>query len=438
MATSAILKTLPYPRTPIPPYGVKFSNFCMESAESSAMKPSCSIPFVLLSSLILAACAQPAAYTLRVEAGDYDRRQTITSFTMPEGLDSMAFQLRDDEGALAPLQIDPDGTAWFILNRLDAGQTKTYRLEPAQTASPGGVVAQYGDGTVHLSLDAQPVVQYYSQKSPLPPGVDSLYHRGGYLHPVYTPAGRVVTDDYPPSHLHQNGIWASWTKTVFQGRTPDFWNLGNGTGTVEVEALDETWGGPVHGGLRARHRYVDLTASEPVTALREQWELRIYRVSSTDRPIHLFDLAVTQTTATDSALVLPTYHYGGVGFRGHWDWNGEENTVFLTSEGNDRSNGHATRARWCHIGGVVEGDSVGIAVLGHPDNFEAPQPMRIHPTEPFFNYAPSQAGDWSIEPGELYVARYRFVVYDGLPDPADLDRLWNDYAHPPVVHVGDD
>ena len=394
-------------------------------------------PFILLLSAALAACTQPTLPTLRVEAGEYDRRQTITSFALPDGLDGAAFQVRDDDGALVPLQIDLDGAAWFVLDRLDAGQTKTYRLEPASAPSTGGVVVQQDDGAVRFSLDAQPVVQYYSRKSPLPPDVDSLYHRGGYLHPVYTPAGRIVTDDYPPSHLHQNGIWASWTKTVFQGRTPDFWNLGNGTGTVEVEALDQTWGGPVHGGLRARHRYVDLSAPEPLTALHEQWELRVYRVASSDRPVHLFDLAVTQATATDSALALPTYHYGGVGFRGHWEWNGEENTIFLTSEGKDRSDGHATRARWCHVGGIVEGDSVGIAVLGHPDNYKAPQPMRIHPTEPFFNYAPSQAGDWSIDPGAPYVARYRFVVYDGLPDADDLDRLWNDYAHPPVVYVGD-
>lgn len=402
------------------------------------MKTPCSILLLFLSSAWLAACTQPAAYTLSVEAGAYDRRHTITSFTMPEGLDGLAFYLRDEAGAAVPLQVDDDGVAWFILDRLDAGQTKTYRLEPAHASPPTGVVVQQDGGAVRFSLGAQPVVQYYAEKSPLPrPGIDALYHRGGYLHPVYTPRGRVVTDAYPPNHLHQNGIWAAWTNTVFQGRTPDFWNLGQGTGTVEVEALDRTWGGPVHGGLRARHRYVDLSAPEPVTALHEQWELRVYGVSSAERPVHVFDLRLTQTTATDSALVLPTYHYGGVGFRGRWEWNGPDSTTFLTSEGKDRSNGHATRARWCHIGGAVEGGPAGLAVLGHPDNFEAPQPMRIHPTEPFFNFAPSQAGRWSIAPGTPYLARYRFVVYDGLPDPADLDRLWNDYAYPPVVRVGD-
>ena len=63
--------------------------------------------------------------------------------------------------------------------------------------------------------------------------------------------------------------------------------------------------------------------------------------------------------------------------------------------------------------------------------------MRIHPTEPFFNFAPSQTGPWEIRPGEDYVSRYRFVVSDGKPDAALLDRLWDDYANPPRVEIYD-
>jgi len=61
--------------------------------------------------------------------------------------------------------------------------------------------------------------------------------------------------------------------------------------------------------------------------------------------------------------------------------------------------------------------------------------MRIHPAEPFFNFAPSQIGDWEIKPGEDYVSRYRFVVTDGKPNAALLERLWLDYACPPRVEV---
>jgi hypothetical protein len=61
--------------------------------------------------------------------------------------------------------------------------------------------------------------------------------------------------------------------------------------------------------------------------------------------------------------------------------------------------------------------------------------MRLHPSEPFFCFAPSQVDDWKIEPGQPYVSRYRFVVSDGPPDKEVIDRMWNAYAHPPKALV---
>ena len=61
--------------------------------------------------------------------------------------------------------------------------------------------------------------------------------------------------------------------------------------------------------------------------------------------------------------------------------------------------------------------------------------MRLNPDEPFFCYAPSQGGDWVIEPGKPYVARYRFIVADGPVDAKEIERMWNDYATPPKVTV---
>ncbi len=83
----------------------------------------------------------------------------------------------------------------------------------------------------------------------------------------------------------------------------------------------------------------------------------------------------------------------------------------------------------------MEGRPAGIAILCHPANFRAPQPMRIHPTEPFFCSVPSQMGRWEIVPGQVYLSRYRYIVADGLPDRAELDRLQNDYANPPQVTI---
>lgn len=378
-----------------------------------------------------------AALTLRVEAGDYDRSGTVVSFQLPAGSGTFN-QLQDEKGARLPLQVESDGRATFVLPSLGRGATQTFQLvhDPAagESARPG-VRAERAGSTVRFLVDGRPALQYQAEMSELPrPDLKPIFRRGGYLHPVYSPSGLVVTDDYPPNHKHHHGIWFPWTKTEFEGRTPDFWNMGEGKGTVEFVAVDGFWNGHVHGGLRARHRFVDLTAPTPKTVLLESWEVRMYRTPRERPPYHLFDLVSTQECATANPLKLPEYHYGGLGVRGHWDWNGKENTTFLTSSGEtDRVKGNTTRGRWCHMGGQVGGQPTGLAILDHPGNFRAPQPMRLHPSEPFFCYAPSQLGDWSIEPGTPYVSRYRFVVFDGPADRELIERLWNDFAHPPKV-----
>ena len=397
--------------------------------------------FLFLVFAAVAACSQPQQTShsrsadfgvVTVEAGGTDRLQTPISFELENGPRLAA--LIDDAGRYTPLQIGPDGRYHFLLDRLEKGRSQTFHIVSATVAAEPPVLLSNNGRSVGFATPRGPFIRYNFEPTDLPrKDVDPVFRRGGYLHPVFSPAGVLLTDDYPPDHLHHHGLWAAWTRTEFEGRSPDFWNVGDGTGTVEPTALDTVFSGPVFSGLRARHAYVDLSAPTPTKALDETWAIRVY--GEREDGIRLFDLEVVQTTGEGSELRLPEYRYGGVGFRGHRQWNGEDNAEFLTAEGLDRSNGHGTRANWCHIGGSVDGHVAGIAVLDHPENFRSPQPMRIHPTEPFFNYAPSQLGDWSIEPGSPYTARYRFLTYDGEPDAELIDRLWNDFARPPVVSV---
>jgi hypothetical protein len=54
---------------------------------------------------------------------------------------------------------------------------------------------------------------------------------------------------------------------------------------------------------------------------------------------------------------------------------------------------------------------------------------------PYLSVTPSQLGDWAIEPGKPYVARYRFIAFDGAPDRALLDAAWAAYATPVKVTI---
>lgn len=388
-----------------------------------------------------AACSQPQPASqildadfgvVTVEAGQTDRTQTPVTFELAGGPGRAG--LIDEEGRYVPLQTGPDGRYHFLLYRLEKGGARTFRVVSGKDAVEPAVIVSNDGRRVAFATARGPFLRYNFEPTELPrEDIDPVFRRGGYVHPVFSPAGVMLTDDYPPDHLHHHGIWAAWTRTEFEGRSPDFWNVGDRTGTVEPVSLDTVFSGAVFAGLRARHAYVDLSAAAPTRALDETWTIIVYP----ERPdgIRLFDLELVQSTMGGSRLRLPEYRYGGVGFRGHRQWNGAENAEFLTAEGMERSNGHGTRARWCHIGGSVDGRVAGLAVLDHPDNFRSPQPMRIHPSEPFFNYAPSQLGDWSIQTSTPYTVRYRFLTYDGEPDPALIDRLWNDFAHPPVVSV---
>jgi hypothetical protein len=381
---------------------------------------------------LLAALSVVAAEvkTVTVSAGDYDRKNTVITFKTDIPSDRGA-ELSSGSKRF-PLQPNGDGTASFILTELAKGKEMTLRLGPSVRATKR-LEAQRDKTKVKLGGKDEAWLEYQAEPSDLPrANIKPVFQRGAYLHPIRTLSGKVITDDYPPNHIHHHGIWWAWTKTEFDGRAPDFWNMGEGKAKVDFVAVDRTWGGPVHCGFVSRHQFTDLASGSPVAALNETWEVRVYNNPGKD--IWMFDLTSTQECASDKPLKLPEYHYGGLGFRGHWDWNGKTNVNFLTSEGiTDRVKGHATRAKWCDISGLREGKPAGIAILCHPENFRAPQHMRLHPSEPFFCYAPQQGGDMEITPGKKYISRYRFVVHDGAPKKDVIEQLWNDYAHPPAV-----
>ena len=369
-----------------------------------------------------------------VAAGSFDRKDSVVSFTMSKSPKAKSYWLIDDSGVRLPLQVEPDGTATFVLPELTAGMTKRFRLENTRAntvRTPKSVQVIRDRDRLTISASGRKALTFQGGAGELPsPEIKPVFRQGGYIHPVFTPSGKMVTDDYPPDHFHHHGIWFAWTKTEFEGRKPDFWNVADGTGRVEFVALDQTWSGSVHAGFKSRNRSIDVSAPKPVTVLNEEWAVTVYNAGQGAKPYTMFDLVSTQNLARSSPLILPEYRYGGIGFRGHRQWLPKDNCDFLTSEGKDRSNGHGTRARWCHIGGRIDGQLAGIAILDHPTNFRAPQAMRINPDQPFFCYSPSLIGDWKIEPGKPYVSRYRFIVYDGAPDKHELDRLWNDYADP--------
>jgi hypothetical protein len=385
---------------------------------------------------LITAAAHAGDTRITIRAGEHDRDGSIVSFAAPDAWKGRQFAIRELGTAL---QVDENGRAIFVLKKLARGESLTCTLDPKPASDTAGIVAKK-DGTA-LEMRAAgesggTIFRYQMEPGPVPEGTPEGFAHGAHLHPVFSPSGRLVTGNHPPDHPHQRGIWFAWTHTEFEGRAPDFWNMGNEkhggvTGEVRFASLDKMWSGPVQGGFASTHRWIDHTGGDPRDVLSEKWEVAVTRAGGAN----VIDLTSVQSCAGASPLKLPKYFYGGLGVRGNQLWNPVPAVTMLTSNGDDRAKGDATKGKWVHLGGEVDGAQTGIAVLIHPSNFRFPQPLRLNPKNPQICVAPSQDGDWSIEPGKPYTSRYRIVVMDGKADAAQLERLWQDYAEPVTVGV---
>lgn len=387
-----------------------------------------------------AACAEPAkAITVELDAGQYDRQGVPVFFELPGSLWACtALELvRLDSGDPVAVQIDagpPARAVWMIGDRLAAGSVRRYRLAPAQESAKGpAAVSATDDGKkLTISVGGRSVLAYNYAVVPCPDRQQPWFDRSGFIHPVTSPAGQVLTDDMPPDHYHQHGIMLAWVNTTFEGRHVDFWNSKQQQGKVEHVKLSRVVEGPVFAGFTAGLAHIDLTApGGPKTALEETWQVRVY-----DRAdAFLFDLASTQRCATESPLVINEYHYGGMCFRGARAWFDQQSGDFLTSEGESRADGNHTRPCWVDAYGKQEGGTAGVTVFCWPENSRAPQPVRLHPQKPYFCWAPMVLGPFAIEPGAPYVSKYRYYVHDGPLDPRQAEALWHALAEPPVVRA---
>jgi hypothetical protein len=240
---------------------------------------------VALAGLGLMGADRPGEFVVEVEAGPQDRRDTPIVVPWPEGRErprSVRVTSLDSRETV-PAQFVGDegpGVAW-ILRDLPKGTSRRYRISPDKEGPGGPAVHAEGDEkAVVLKVGDRPVCRYHSGLLEPPTGIDPLYGRSGFIHPLYTPSGRVVSDDFPPDHAHQHGLFFAWVNTTFDGRRIDFWNQVERTGRVRHVAVQGTEGGPVFGQFSAKLRHEALAGSEePVPVLDEVWTVRAYNLS---------------------------------------------------------------------------------------------------------------------------------------------------------------
>lgn len=332
---------------------------------------------------------------------------------------------------------------WFMPSQTIAvGETLILELHNEDCTYNNLVKVQKNKQAFTLSWDGLTILSYYHALHPVPEGIDPVFRRSGFIHPLYSPSGRILTRIQPPDHYHHYGIWNPWTKTRIEGKEVDFWNLKKKQGTVRFAKLLSTVSGPVLGNLRVLQEHVQfLPNGDERVVINEIWDVSVYP-ALVESYTWIVDLTCSLYNTLSVPIELNQYRYGGgLGFRATEQWN-KDNCTVLTSEGKTRHEADGTRARWCDIrGGFNDTDATsGILFLSHTANREHPEPMRVwsedavgNKGEIFFEFCPVRLNSWILKPEKEYVLRYRMVVYDGKLHPKAREVLWNNYTDPPII-----
>lgn len=408
--------------------------------------------FVLVLFVTQQICAQDLAkFSIKLEESRAGSPVSVSldgiDYNMDKGM-LMLVETTSGTEKPVPCQVEPGHSArlWFIPQGNAKGSpARSFVIRKGKQGSPetaDSVVLNKDPMDFTLVAGKNPVLSYRYATTYPPEGVNPLFKRSGFIHPLWSPGGEVLTRIQAPDHYHHYGIWGPWTKTTIDGRAVDFWNLMAGEGTVRFAGFIAEVEGSVFSGFQALQQHIDFGAKgEDQIALNEILDVRVWNTGGKETTI---DYTTNINSPLKNGILLDAYRYGGgIGFRATEKWH-KDNCTVLTSDGKTRLDADGSFARWCIVEGessVPEGRS-GILFLSHPSNRMHPEPMRVWPLDAnggrgdmYFEFVPIRHEAWKLEPGTAYSLKYRMIVFDGKMDAAMAEKHWKNFATIPEADL---
>ncbi len=333
---------------------------------------------------------------------------------------------------------------FWLIDGLAAPGKRTYELvKGLPMQMPDHIQLVKDSGYLTISANNKNLLRYNYKTVYPPAGVDTVFKRSGFIHPLWSPGGQRLTRIGAPDHYHHFGLWDPWTHTLFEGDTVDFWNLKEKQGTVRFANFTSITSGPVYGDFQVLQQHIAFKRHGPEKAkeklaLNELQSVRVYQLKA-NQDYYLADITI-QLNCADSPIKLLAYRYGGLGWRATEKWDGK-NSEMLTSEGHDRDHTDGSKARWVIVQGAIDNEYAGAVMMSYPTNYNYPEPLRVWNSKTngrgdvYANFSPTKDKDWPLIPGNDYVLKYRFVVFNGHFDKEKAEAAWHYFAYPPEVTV---
>lgn len=353
------------------------------------------------------------------------------------------YEVTGNSKTLVPSQVEqgnPRKLHWIITTGTNSVEKHVFELHKGKAGSSEWIKAEIKDGKLVIHKGKDNFLQYYFKTVYPPAGVDTAYKRSGFIHPLWSPHGQILTRIQPPDHYHHYGIWNPWTHVAYEGDTIDFWNINTKQGTVRFSDFVSVENGQVFSEFDAVHHHVVFKkdGGEKI-AMKELQSVRVYPPVK-NKDFFIVDFNILLNCAGESPVKLLEYRYAGLGWRTTEKWN-NKNSMVLTSEGKTRKEADGSKARWCIVQGEIDNDYAGVVMMSFPTNYNFPEPLRIWPEnqynrgDMFANFCPTKDMDWLLKPRQNYVLRYRFLVYNGRLDKEKAENSWEYFANPPEITI---
>jgi hypothetical protein len=302
----------------------------------------------------------------------------------------------------------------------------------AAAPAPAEVKIDQQPDRINVIIDGKPFTTLFMGKDAPKP----------YLHPLRSASGKIVTRHFPMEevageshdHPHHRGLWFGHGDV----NGFDFWaNELTGDdrpirGRIVLDKVEWVKNYPHAGAFRVVFNWLDPKGNKVLTERRtmEFYDTPGVRIIDTDIVVTAAAGPVTfgdtkeGTFAMRLADVLSEDKGGGL------MTNAQGATTMKNVWGKP--------SEWVDYVGKIDGETIGIAIFDHPQNFRHPTTWHardygLFAANPFgehdFYNDKSRNGSLTIPPGGTLRFRYRIVIHPGDTKSAGIDKLYSEYEN---------
>lgn len=376
---------------------------------------------------------------IKIRTGPHAVRYSPVSVVAPADIQACCGALTETvTGASVPCQIERVESGvrlTWIVEAAPAMSDIEYILDPVEECLPDNVeVAEIGDNKLEVTIGGQMFTRYnYGPEWARP-----------FLFPVIGPTGKGITRNWPmvegvpgetTDHVHHKGIYVAYGEV----NDTDNWAEGKDHAWIRHRAFEDLTSGCVYGRFRSLNDWTDHDGAKQVEDLRE---FTFYATPAGER---LVDVSIVFRATVGDVRFTDTKEGGIISVRVATSMDGDKGGTIVNAFGGvTEAETWGKPAPWVDYYGPLDGQTVGIAIMDHPESFRYPTRWHVRDyglftANPFAlkYYEPDRGwnGDHLLKQGEEMRFRYRLYIHSGRTEEANVRDKWLAFACPPKVTI---